>query len=667
MRDRWDRFAAREPYFAVLTESRFLRANFDDAAEEEFFASGEGHVAELYATLVQTFSPQLRAVDVLEYGCGPGRLLLPFAQRAERVTGVDISPAMLEVARRHVERAGATNVDLLTDGELAGDDRTFDLVNCFLLMQRLTRSTGIELQRQLVRRVRVGGALVLHIPYRSRASRTLAIGRFLRRHLPGLNAAANLVRRKPAATPLFANTTYDVNDVLALLQASGFTEPHMTFTTQGELDGVIIHARRVTRAAVETAPAEARTVTIEVPPPTASEREPDFIDVRRMIADTPIERLNELAESYFASLDTWDHHLAKPFARAEDTPQLLINAGNLLQGLSLGPGMTVLEFGAGTGWLSRFLTQLGCRVILLDVSPTALEIARELYRRHPVIGEQPEPEFVVFDGTRIDLPDASVDRIVCFDAFHHSTQPHETLREFARVLRAGGIAGFAEPGPKHSRTPQSQYEMRTYGVVENDVDVHALWQTAVRLGFVEIRLAAHNVPPFHVTLDEFDDLLAGGNTLARWMEASRAFLQDVRTFFLTKAGKTTPDSRRTEGLACSIHARLLSETTAAGQPIPIAAVVRNIGSAPWRPSGDEIGAVALGAHLYRADGRLLRFDLAWTDIPRALAPGEESTFDFELPPLDPGSYIVELDCVAQKVAWFAQLGSKTAQLRITIT
>ena len=145
-----------------------------------------------------------------------------------------------------------------------------------------------------------------------------------------------------------------------------------------------------------------------------------------------------------------------------------------MQGLQLTAGATVLDFGAGTGWFARFLTQLGCRVILLDVSETALEMARELYRRQPVIGDRPEPEFLLFDGRRIPLPDASVDRVLSFHAFHHAPHPAAVVAELARVLKPGGIAGFAEPGPRHSRTPVSQFEMRNYRVVENDVDVHAI-------------------------------------------------------------------------------------------------------------------------------------------------------------------------------------------------
>ena len=101
-----------------------------------------------------------------------------------------------------------------------------------------------------------------------------------------------------------------------------------------------------------------------------------MIDVERLIATTTIDRLNAAAEEYFAALPNWDHHLAKPFSSADEAPWLLTHLTVLLQELRLKPGLRVLEFGAGTGWLSRFLTQLGCRVILLDVSPTALRIAR---------------------------------------------------------------------------------------------------------------------------------------------------------------------------------------------------------------------------------------------------------------------------------------------------
>jgi ubiquinone/menaquinone biosynthesis C-methylase UbiE len=149
-----------------------------------------------------------------------------------------------------------------------------------------------------------------------------------------------------------------------------------------------------------------------------------------------------------------------------------MNVAVLLQALRVTPGMTVVEFGAGTGWLSRFLTQLGCRAILVDVSPTALRIARELYRRQPVVGDRPEPH-LEYDGRRIALlPDASVDRILCFDAFHHAPDPDAIVREFGRLLTRRDRRVLSQD--RAIRSGASQFETRTYGVVGEDVDVTPL-------------------------------------------------------------------------------------------------------------------------------------------------------------------------------------------------
>ncbi|EDY51235.1 class I SAM-dependent methyltransferase [Streptomyces clavuligerus] len=48
-----------------------------------------------------------RGSRVLDLCCGPGLFLVPLARRGHRVTGVDLSPAMLERARAACERAGA--------------------------------------------------------------------------------------------------------------------------------------------------------------------------------------------------------------------------------------------------------------------------------------------------------------------------------------------------------------------------------------------------------------------------------------------------------------------------------------------------------------------------------------------------------------------------------
>ena len=266
------------------------------------------------------------------------------------------------------------------------------------------------------------------------------------------------------------------------------------------------------------------------------------------------------------------------------------------------------------------------------------------------------------------LPDQSVERIVSFDAFHHVPNPDTVLREFGRILRPGGLAGFIEPGPRHSQSSMSQFEMRTYGVIENDVDVHAIWRCAQTCGFGEMKLLVFHNPPFYVSLEGYEDLLAGGPTCERWLTSTRGFLRHVRSFVLTKKGLERADSRTANGLACEIQAAIRVPVLE-GEEIVVDAIVKNSGTAIWLCSDAHVGSVALAVHLYDASGVLLRFDYHWqrlTDAAREIDPGETIRCHFGLPALPAGSYVLEFDCVAREVTWFSQAGSHPETVAIQV-
>lgn len=396
---------------------------------------------------------------------------------------------------------------------------------------------------------------------------------------------------------------------------------------------------------------------------------PGFVDVRELLADLSVEELAEAADDYYRkNLDNPDYYLAKPLANVDEAPDLLACFAQVLAVLRPLPGMVVVDFGAGTAWSSRYLTQLGCEVVAVDVSPTALALARVLFERLPVVGERPEPSFSVFDGHRIDLPDESCDRVFCFDALHHVPNPAEVLAEMGRVLKPGGAAGFVEPGPNHSKTAQSQFEMRNYTVVENDVVMGEVWAAAQAGGFTKLELAVFTTAPFTVSLADYEDYLAGGPTAERHHRHVLPFAASRRIFFLSKGEGAPSDSRDRQGLLAALDVRLEATVLAPGRPVRGTAHAANAGTNHWLPSDAPAGPVRLGVHLYGADGKLADRDFARVPLPgrRGVRPGAAVDVAFELPGLPEGRWRLEFDLVAENVAWFEINGSPPAAVDVVV-
>ena len=368
------------------------------------------------------------------------------------------------------------------------------------------------------------------------------------------------------------------------------------------------------------------------PPPVAPD--PDFIDVRTLLETLTVEQLARTAEEYSQRHGATDHYVAMPFNNVEDAPPLLIAFSHVLAALNPPYGGTILDFGAGTCWSTRFLVQMGHEVIAMDVSPTALETGRELFRRLPVAGHHVPPSFMVFDGHRFDLPDESVDRIVCLNAFHHVPNPEVVLKEMARVLRPGGIAGFSEPGLGHSSTEQAQYEMRHYTVVENDIVIDDIERWALDAGFDRLALAVFDVRPHLIDWREYQDLIAGGLVAEEYVDVIRQAASSRRAFCLYKAGERIPDSRERRGLAGAVRVTLDSTRAVPGGSLSGEAEVTNTGTNVWLPHG--------------------------------IAPGQSARFRFTMPAPPPGDYRLAFDLVSEHVCWFEMNGSEVVSVDVTV-
>jgi len=151
----WEALARREPYFPVLTS--------DGVRDEAFLETGEVDVSLLLAAMASIIGRDIPLTSVLDFGCGAGRLTVPLARRAARVTACDVAPSVLEHARQNVAEAGLSNVMFVEPGELARIDVQFDFVCSLLVFEYIHPAEGYETIRALTRLLVPGGFAALQI------------------------------------------------------------------------------------------------------------------------------------------------------------------------------------------------------------------------------------------------------------------------------------------------------------------------------------------------------------------------------------------------------------------------------------------------------------------------------------------------------------------------
>lgn len=123
---------------------------------------------------------------------------------------------------------------------------------------------------------------------------------------------------------------------------------------------------------------------------------------------------------------TYFSDAAADYAKYRPTyPEVAID--RILAGLGLPSQIVAADIGAGTGISSRQLAEKGIKVFAVE--PNAEMRQAAIF--HPLVE--------VIDGTAeaTSLPDASVDLVVCFQAFHWFDRA-KSLSEFRRILKPGG-------------------------------------------------------------------------------------------------------------------------------------------------------------------------------------------------------------------------------------
>jgi SAM-dependent methyltransferase len=233
----WEQWGRRDPYFGVLTNPKFRRREMTEQDRNEFFETGRLHVDYLLHVIRNRLDANFKPRTILDFGCGVGRTLVSFAQCADEVVGLDVSPSMLAEAEHNCHERGLSNVRLVpSDDALSFITQPFDMIHSCIVFQHIPLERGRLVFRRLLKLLSPGGIGAVQFLY----SKALYADNFGIPANPVDGAREPPHKTRPDADPEIQMNPYNMNEILFLMQTANVRRFCADFTDHGGELGVFL-------------------------------------------------------------------------------------------------------------------------------------------------------------------------------------------------------------------------------------------------------------------------------------------------------------------------------------------------------------------------------------------------------------------------------------------
>jgi SAM-dependent methyltransferase len=180
--------------------------------------------------------------------------------------------------------------------------------------------------------------------------------------------------------------------------------------------------------------------------------------------------------------------VTEPFSAGRTASRLLFDF-SVMASLLKSPVLDrpILDFGAGTGWVSEFCTRMGFQAVAFDIHGN-LQACLENRAEADCRIDRRLLSFAHGDGHDMPFEPGVFGHLLCYDTLHHMHDYPKVFSEFFRVLMERGRGIFVEPGARHSTSPETlafveAQKKHDPAWIERDVVLEEIDQIARDVGF----------------------------------------------------------------------------------------------------------------------------------------------------------------------------------------
>lgn len=196
----------------------------------------------------------------------------------------------------------------------------------------------------------------------------------------------------------------------------------------------------------------------------------------------------------------------EPFIAGRQPGRLIFDLGVMLSLMDFTKSSEpVLDFGAGTGWISEFIARSGFQTVSFDIHNNLEDLLNTRVETDKRV-DGDKLSYAHGDGHNMPFDADCFGHLLVYDTLHHMYDYDKVFEEFHRVLKPGGLGIFVEPGARHSKSPETiafveAQKKHDPDWIERDVVLEEIDDIAKKVGFED---GLHIVPVQHpLALDDY--------------------------------------------------------------------------------------------------------------------------------------------------------------------